>query len=154
MPNAAVIDIWVHATTAPVGYGGWCFVVRDGDRWTGAAGGATRTDAEAMVLSGLAAALEHAAGAPAGDLLIHLVDPRVLEAGETHPALRGAIAQALARWPGAPKAIGLRTHNKADALIKFLAAWADFARDKAKTRGAFSSPIPRLNIAKFVQDAI
>jgi hypothetical protein len=140
---------------APVGYGGWSYVVRDGERWTGAAGGATRTDVEAMVLSGLAAALDRAVDAPRdARLVIHLVDPGVLEPAESHPALRQRLAMALVRWPAAPAVLDLRAQPNAAAQIKFLAAWADFARDKAKTRGAFSAAIPKPNIAKFIQDAI
>ena len=30
----------------------------------------------------------------------------------------------------------------------FVAAWADFARDRAKDKGAFKSPIPKSNLAK------
>jgi hypothetical protein len=30
----------------------------------------------------------------------------------------------------------------------FTAAWAEFARDRAKDRGAFSAPIPKSNLAK------
>ena len=155
MPQPPVIDIWIHGACAAGGYGGWSYVVREGDQWRGAAGAATRTDAEAMVLTALSTVLEVVADAPASARLsLHLADPAILEASDTQAILRARLAKGLARWPAGPTVIDARKAANPKAWSDFLGSWADFARDKAKTRGAFSAPIPKLNIAKFAQDAI
>jgi len=97
------IDIWIHGACAAGGYGGWSYVIRDGDQWRGAAGGATRTDVEAMVLTGLASALEALAETPpTARVSLHLADPAMLEASDTQAALRARLAKALARRPAGP----------------------------------------------------
>lgn len=156
MPASAnTTNVWIHAACAAGGYGGWSYVIRAGDQWRGAAGGATRTDGEAMALTGLLAALEAPAEARGGaSLTLHLPDPRLLEAAPEHPELRARLAKALAGWPARPEVVDAARTPQAAAWRAFLGSWADFARDRAKTRGAFSAPIPKLNIAKFVQDAI
>ena len=149
------IDVWSHGACAGGGYGGWSYVIRDGDEWRGAAGGATRTDSEAMALTGLLNALDSLADAPkAARFALHLVDPLLLAGSELHPELTLRLDKIGEARPGKLKFIAARKTANADAWTPFLASWAEFARDKAKTRGAFSAPIPKLNIAKLAQDAI
>ncbi len=42
----------------------------------------------------------------------------------------------------------VRTQQTPGAPSAFAAAWAELARDKAKTKGPFLSPIPKVNLAK------
>jgi ribonuclease HI len=153
--SANTTDVWIHGACAGGGYGGWSYVVREGEQWRGAAGGATRTDAEAMALTGLVAAIEALGEASkAGQLALHLTDVAMLNGSDTHPELARRLAKRLADRSGALKVVEAKTAANAAAWTAFLASWADFARDRAKTRGAFSAPIPKLNVAKFAQDAI
>ena len=108
-----------------------------------------------MALTGLLAALDSLAAAPKGaQLALHLVDPLLLAGSELHPELSRRLDKIGADRPGKLKLIAARKTAKAADWAVFLSSWAEFARDKAKTRGAFSAPIPKLNIAKVVQDAI
>jgi len=155
MSQALAIEIWIHGACAAGGYGGWSYVIRADNQWRGVAGGATRTDAETMALTGLAAALDAVKGEPRGAALrLHLSDPSLLEPADTNAALRAGVTKALAGWAAPPAILDSRRAANARAWSDFLSSWADFARDKAKARGAFSAPIPKLNIAKFAHDAI
>jgi ribonuclease HI len=159
--TASSIEIWIHGACTGSGYGGWSYVVLGAEAARGMAGGATRTDLERMELEGVAAALEGLSDASrSGGLTLHLASPLLIAAlaspvaDQTNPALRARIAKALAGWPGKPAIIDARRAPNAKAWADFLGSWAEFARDKAKLRGGFSAAIPKLNIAKFVQDAI
>ena len=152
---ANTTEVWIHGACAGGGYGGWSYVIREGEQWRGVAGGATRTDAEAMALTGLLSALESPGEAPkGGQLVLHLADVAMLNGSNAHPELARRLAKVLADRPGKLKVAEARKAANAKAWSEFLSSWADFARDKAKTRGAFSAVIPKPNIAKFVQDAI
>ena len=152
---ANIIEVWTHGGCAGGGYGGWSYVIREGDEWRGVAGGATRTDAEAMALTGLLAALDTLAAAPKGARFeLHFVDPMLLAGSELHLELSRRLDKIGEDRPGKLKIVPARKSANADDWASFLSSWAEFARDKAKARGAFSAPIPKLNIAKFVQDAI
>jgi ribonuclease HI len=155
------IEVWVHGACSASGYGGWSYVVRGAAAARGMAGGATRTDVERMELEGLAAALEGLGEAPrSAGLTLHLASPLLMAAlaapaaDQANPVLRARIAKVLAGWPGKPTIVDARRAPNAKAWADFLGSWAEFARDRAKLRGGFSAAIPKLNIAKFVQDAI
>ena len=151
-----LVRIWLeaaHHTTFRIG--GWAFVRLDAGEVSGAAGGARRIDLERTSLAALAAAL---AGLPQGAIVeLQTSSPLLLaipgriaaaEAGDNPPTdhldLWAQAATALHRVrlvsrfaepaPGTPTA--------------FAAAWADFARDRAKNKGAFTAAIPKPNLAK------
>lgn len=146
------VQLWIAAGhDAAHRNGGWAFV-RAGSDVTGIAGGDRRTTRERMILSGFLAALKDvpadaalAVVAPRADALVlhQLVKPPADPPTEDLD-LRAILTQALAgrAWtlaigdPAGPTPIG------------FAIAWADLARDKAKTGGAFTSAIPKTNLAK------
>lgn len=140
MTEAATIELWLYADCVAGGYGGWAWVVAAAEGLAGAAGGDRRTSAEAMWDAVLAASLARLAKAPRTTRLI-------LRADDGNGRIAGGL-----------RAAGFGSVVVADAKVAdqvaFLRAWADFARDKAKVRGAFSAPIPRLNLAKFAGGAI
>ncbi len=57
-------------------------------------------------------------------------------------------AQASKVLGGAPVTI-VRTSNAAGGPSRFAGAWAELARDKSKSKGAFASPIPKVNLTRF-----
>lgn len=133
--------------------GGWAYVRRDPDgALSGHAGGERRITAERTALRGLIAALKDArrpvrlrTAAP----LVVAIPARIAaaRAGEAPPVedldLWAQVMTALAAGPvefvAAPA--GDRTHG-------FAAAWAELGRDRAKDKGAFTSAIPKPNLAK------
>ena len=56
-------------------------------------------------------------------------------------------AQATAALAAAPVAI-VRVARTAGEPSAFAAAWAELARDKAKAKGLFASPIPKVNLTR------
>jgi ribonuclease HI len=146
--------LWIAGAQAPGGYGGWAWVaVADGEA-RGAAGGARRTTARAMALTGLVDGLADLT-AP---LEIHTTDPalKAFEAlrsagwktaqGEplADPELWDALAAAVDKAGGPRFTPGHREGGT------FADAWAAFALDVARTKGTFSSPIPKPNLKTFV----
>ena len=135
--------------------GGWAYVRADAGVLTGFAGGERQTTAERTCLAGLAAALRDLPAGASVDLAASSPDvlaiPRRLaaaEAGEDPPAdnldLWAQVQTALRR-----AAVTLRRADPAPRTPSaFTAAWADFARDRAKDKGAFTAPIPKVNLAK------
>jgi ribonuclease HI len=150
------VRIWLEvAYHTAFRIGGWAFVRLDAGKVGGAAGGERRIDPERASLAALAAAL---AGLPQGARVeLHTSSPLVL-------AIPGRIAAAeaggdpptehLDLWAQAATAlrrVRLVTHAAElvpDTPTAFAAAWADFARDRAKDKGAFTAAIPKANLAK------
>jgi hypothetical protein len=114
------ITLWIHALCDRAGYGGWAYVLDEGGRHSGAAGGARGVTAEAMLGAALGQALP--------------------KAGTTRPlTVRSNLV------PEAPAA-GL-SFIRADH--PFLKAWADEGQKQGKTRGTFSAAIPKPNFKGF-----
>jgi hypothetical protein len=146
------LKIWIAASHDPgLGVGGWAFV-RDGAAPSGFAGGDRRTTRTRMALAGFAAALKDV---PAGEGLnvvapepdarvLHALLKPPLAALEDNPDLRAALAKALSArsWT---LAVG---DPKGATPAAFATAWADLARDKARSGGAFTAAIPKANLAK------
>ena len=148
------IRIWVEISHQPAfRAGGWAFVRAEGRALTGAAGG-ERTSAEATAVEGLLAALAD------------LPSKASVEISSSAKAVAGA-----ARWLaqieaggeasaadlalGAQLSVALKARpirfltcvNQPRTPTAFAAAWAELARDKAKTR-PFRAAIPKANLAK------
>jgi hypothetical protein len=118
---------------------------------SGAAGGWRRTTAWAAAIEALAAAL----GAGSGPVVIVTANPKVAAlVGALRAAVppEGLIAKELAAWERLVKAAAGRPLGfepaTAGAQRDFAAAWAELARERAKARGDFQSPIPKPNLAK------
>lgn len=152
----APVRIWLEiAHHGAFRIGGWAFVrLRDG-AVSGAAGGARRLDLERTALRAIAAALSGLA--PGDPVELHTSSPAALaipgriagaETGEAPPTEDlelWAKAAAALRRPGlvvSPASAAPRTPTA------FAAAWADLACDRAKTKGEFTAPIPKHNLAK------
>lgn len=150
---SAPVRIWLEISHhAAFRVGGWAWVRADGASVSGHAGGDRAADAERTALAGLIAALDRGPSPGPAELhtasdLVAAVPARIkaAQAGEDPPAgnldlwarattLLAAAPVTIVKTPGAPGA--------------FAAAWADFARDKAKDRGRFAAPIPKMNLAK------
>jgi hypothetical protein len=150
------VRLWIAGAEAAGGYGGWAYaVVRDGEA-AGVAGGARRTRGIAMALTGLAQALAGlSSDERAAPLHIHSADPLLaafvdlraagwktaqgegLEAPELWQAAAAALDKQAGGWSFSPGAA---------AGTEFAQAWAVFALDIARTKGTFSSPIPKPNL--------
>ncbi len=141
------------------GYGGWSFVRRmEGasgpEAIKGAAGGERRTSAARMSLIALTEALASLSDQSANAAVtLYFQDPAL--ATELVSA-DGAYATAEPEaWASARAAVAARpvlnlTPLPANApAAGFLAAWADFGLDTAKTRGSFKAAIPKPNLLKF-----
>jgi len=105
-----------------------------------------------MALAAFVAALKDVASGEALSVVAPEADARVLHALLKPPAtpplddldLRALLAKALAgrTWK-------LAVGDPAGATpVAFAAAWADLARDKARSGGAFAATIPKANLAK------
>jgi hypothetical protein len=143
------VHLWVAGAEAAGGYGGWGYALVRGDEASGVAGGARRTTATAMALTGLIHALE--AMTPdqrAAPLVIHAQQlaglkgsAEALEPPELWAAAEAALGKLSGGWSLAPG------HA---AGGEFALAWAAFALDIARGKGAFSSPIPKPNMKTLV----
>ncbi|WP_374571698.1 hypothetical protein [Phenylobacterium sp.] len=152
----APIRIWLALSHhAAFRCGGWAFVRAADGAVTGVAGGERNLTGERIELAGLAAALETL---PAGaEAVLHTLSVRILRSaaaiagtatGEQAPS---EDLDLWARIVTAAKGRSLRlvcAEAGAGTPLAFAAAWAEFARDKAKAAGAFASPIPKTNLAK------
>ncbi|MES2897666.1 MAG: hypothetical protein V4759_16710 [Pseudomonadota bacterium] len=133
--------------------GGWAHLRQTSEGLAGAAGGARHITPERTALAGLAAALKDL---PPGDLLLHSDCPIVL--GTIRAVILGEAADPpeadLDLWAQVQTALKARTVTFVRAPVTpntpqaFAAAWAELARDKAKTHGPFTHPIPKPNLAK------
>ena len=147
------LRIWIAAAHDPAHRnGGWSYVRADIGGPTGWAGGDRRTRRARMALAGfLAAVRDVAAGTPLA-VVAPEPDARVLYSLLKPPAqppeddvdLRASLATALA---GRAWTLAVGDPNGATPAA-FAAAWAALASDKAKMSGAFTSAIPRANLAK------
>ncbi|HTI67130.1 MAG TPA: hypothetical protein VL460_06245 [Caulobacteraceae bacterium] len=153
-------DLWIAGAEAAGGYGGWGYAVVRGAEAVGTAGGARRTTGIAMALTGLADALAGFTPAQrAAPLQVHSAD-RLLAAfkalraaGWKTPA--GEPLPAPDLWQAAALALDKQTGGwsftpGAAAGTEFAQAWAVFALDIARTKGTFSSPIPKPNLKTLV----
>lgn len=141
------------------GYGGWAFVRRaEGasgpDAIRGAAGGERRTSAALMSLTALIEALAGLSDLPADTAVtLRFADPALAaELVSTEGAYATAEPEA---WAAARAAVAARPLLTLAPLATttpacgFLAAWADFGLNTAKTRGSFKAAIPKPNLLKF-----
>jgi ribonuclease HI len=155
-----MIDLWIAGAQAAGGYGGWGYAVLTSGEAVGTAGGARRTTGPAMALTGLAHALS--AFTPqqrAAPLRIHAADP-LLAAFKTLRAAgwktpQGEPLDAPELWEIAATALdkqagGWSFTPGAAAGTEFAQAWAVFALDIARTKGTFSSAIPKPNLKTLV----
>jgi len=148
-----LIRIWVeidHQSTHRAG--GWAYLMAEGSARLGAAGGERSAGAERIAMAGLTAALS--AAPPGASVLVHSASPALLAisarlaASDSEPALVD-----LDLWAPLTKALsGRRVRFVAEKAGPrtpgaFAAAWAEMARDKAKTK-PFSAVIPQANLAK------
>lgn len=156
----AAVTVWIASLCRPdPGYGGWAYVRKmDGETGAaaikGAAGGERRTSGAKMSLLALTEALESLTDLPA-DVRVTL---RFLDAdlaGEL-VATDGAYATAEPdAWAAARAAVASRPvldlipSSPSQASNGFLAAWAEFGLDTAKSRGSFKAAIPKPNLLKF-----
>ena len=150
------VRIWLevaHHTAFRIG--GWAFVRLDAGEVSGSAGGERRIDVERTSLAAIAAAL---AGVPQGAIVeLQTSSPLLLaipgriaaaEAGDNPPTenldLWAQAATALRRL----QLVSRSAEPASGTPTAFAAAWADFARDRAKNKGAFTASIPKQNLAK------
>ena len=156
----AAVTVWIASLCRPdPGYGGWAYVRKmDGETGAaaikGAAGGERRTSGAKMSLLALTEALESLTDLPA-DVRVTL---RFLDAdlaGEL-VATDGAYAMTEPEaWAAARAAVASRPvldlvpSSPSQASNGFLAAWAEFGLDTAKSRGSFKAAIPKPNLLKF-----
>ena len=150
------IRIWLEISHhAAFRAGGWAWVRADGVSVSGHAGGDKRIDPERTALAALIAALGQTPGPRPLQLhtasdLVAAIPTRIkaAEAGETPPAENLDLwAKATIALAAGPVTV-VRTLRAPGSPSAFAAAWAEFARDRAKDRGPFTSPIPKSNLAK------
>jgi ribonuclease HI len=149
------IRIWIEVSHhAAFRSGGWAFVRAEGRALAGAAGGERTGSPERIAIAGLLAALQDLP--PVADVEVHST-ARVIAAAARRVAEVEAGAEApaddLDLW--ARLSTALKTHRVGFAATAsqprtptaFAAAWAELARDKAKTT-PFRATIPKVNLAK------
>jgi hypothetical protein len=132
--------------------GGWAFLRHDGKELRGMAGGARTIDAERHALAAFNDALAEIPDGTAVDLasaspLLLAIPGRIqkAKAGDDPPT------ENLDLWAKATTNLGRLTITlrRADGQpATFTAAWAERARDLARSKGAFASAIPKPNLAK------
>jgi len=135
--------------------GGWAYVRQAGGQLSGAAGGERRTSAARSELAGLAVAL---ADLPAeADVVLHTSSARLAGAGASVAGTAAgddAPSEDLDLWARIVAAARgrsvrfVRVQADPKSPMAFCAAWAELAREKAKMKGDFTSPIPKPNLAK------
>ena len=147
------IRIWVEIDHQPTHRaGGWAYLLAEGSARLGAAGGERSAGPERIALAGLVAALK---AAPArASVIVHsaspalLAVPKRLAAADTEPP-----SADLDLWAPLSQALATRQVRFAAATAAprspgaFAAAWAELARDKAKTK-PFGAVIPKANLMK------
>jgi hypothetical protein len=152
--SAPPLRIWIEIDhQAAFRSGGWAYVLAEGSVLTGAAGGERAATPQAIALSGLVEALR---AAPAGAAIeVSSASPAVLAAARLAigPAPAEPPTEDLPLWAQLATALKGRAARFAPAAAAprtptaFAAAWAELARDKAKTR-PFKAAIPKVNLAK------
>jgi hypothetical protein len=148
------VRLWLEISHhGPFRVGGWAVLQADGAEAIGVAGGERSVDLERAALLGLLAALKRL---PAGrgailrtsSEVVASVPARLKATGEEAPAANLDLwAQAMTALAVAPLRLE-RVVGSAGNPSAFAAAWAELARERAKDRGGFSSPIPKSNLAK------
>jgi hypothetical protein len=149
------IRIWVEISHQPAfRAGGWAFVRAEGRVLTGAAGGDRLASPDAVALAGLLAAL---ADLPAKAPVEVLSSARPVAGAACRlaeiQAGGEALPEELALWAQLSVMLAARPAHFTVAAAQprtptaFAAAWAELARDKAKTR-PFKAAIPKVNLAK------
>jgi hypothetical protein len=151
---ADIFRIWIEINHhAAFRSGGWAYVVAEGSALTGAAGGERAGSAERIALAGLVEALK---GVPAGARIEVLsASPSVIAAYRRLTALvaEEPPGEDLELWAQLSTALKGRPVRFAPAAsaprtpTAFAAAWAELARDKAKT-SPFRAAIPKTNLSK------
>ena len=157
------IRLWICSTHhTAFRCGGWASVRSLDGQLTGAAGGERNTTAARMALAGLAAGLADLPTLKASQA------PQTIAMETNSPALAAfstILATLAATSDNAPEAdldlwariiTGAKARRvaltlvriKPETAIAFVAAWADLAMDRGKTRGAFAMAIPRINLAR------
>jgi ribonuclease HI len=150
---SANIRIWVEISHQPAfRAGGWAYVLAEGGARLGAAGGERSAVDERIALAGLVEALKATPQGASVD--VHSASPAVsalpkrLATADADPpsgdldlwaALSTALASRQVRF--AP------TANQPRTPTAFAVAWAELARDKAKTK-PFRAVIPKTNLEK------
>jgi hypothetical protein len=150
-----IIRIWVEIShSAAFRAGGWAFVRAEGRALSGAVGGERTASADRIALEGLLAALGDLPSTAAIEVLS--ATPRLAAIGRALAELEAggeAAAEELPLWAQLGAALKARPVRFAAAVNQlrtptaFATAWADLARDKAKTR-PFRAAIPKTNLAK------
>jgi ribonuclease HI len=158
----APVCIWLEvAHHQAFRIGGWAFVRLEAGAVSGTAGGERRIDLARTGLAALVAALRDLK--PGASVELHTSSPEVLaiprriagaDMGENPPTdnldLWAQAAATLRRLD-----VHMRPAELAPRSVSaFAAAWADLAHDRAKDKGAFSSAIPKPNLAKLGADAL
>lgn len=150
--------IWICAAFYPVyRCGGWAYVRVAEGQVNGVAGGERNTTASRTALAGLVASLRGLA--PGVDVEIITTSSELTRfagvlAGVGSPSQAAEPEDDLDLWAQIMTASAGRRLTLSHAPLKpgtpcaFAAAWADLGRDKAKASGAFSSAIPKPNLAK------
>jgi hypothetical protein len=146
------IHIWTCAAFHPAyRCGGWASVRSVQGQRTGAAGGERNTTAGRIALMGLAWALSDL---PPGVTALHIHTTSQALAPLADPSQTALPDEDRDLWARIRTAsVGRRlilAHTPAQpgTPTAFAAAWAELARDKAKTGGAFTAAIPKANLAK------
>jgi hypothetical protein len=151
------VNVWTAAAYhGAFRCGGWAYVREGAPELAGAAGGDRNTTLERVAFAGLAAALKTLPKA-ATPVKVHTPHTELvglspyLSAGASPDELS---AEVKAAWLTILQLAAARPIEIAygppqmKTPIAFVLAWADLARDKAKTSGHFISPIPKPNLAK------
>jgi ribonuclease HI len=153
---SASIRIWLEvAHDANFRIGGWAFVRMNAGEVRGTAGGARRIDLERTSLTAIAAALADLAQGAGVELQtssspVLAIPDRITaaEAGENAPGENHDLwAQAITALRRV-RLVASRAELAPGGPAAFAAAWADFALDRAKNKGAFTAVIPKSNLAK------
>ena len=152
------IRIWVEIDHQSVHRaGGWAYVLAEGGARNGAAGGERSAGPERIALAGVVAALK--AAPPGADLIVRSASPAVLALPKRLAAAdREPPSSDLDLWAPLTQAMAARqvrfdpdtTAPRTPAA--FAAAWAELARDKAKTK-PFGAVIPKANLLKLTLPA-
>lgn len=161
------ITLWTDGVcTDSRGFGGWAYVRTWRGEARGVAGGERQAVTARMELTAVVRALAELEGMPAAAPVTVCSDSAlvitgaaslaawkaagwVTDTGEpvAHRDLWEKIAGVVLARPVTFTRVTATPSGKEPA--GFVAAWSDFAREKCKAAGAFTSPIPKPNLAKF-----
>ena len=152
----APVIIWLEiAHHAAFRIGGWAYVRLNAGVVSGTAGGERQTDPERSALTAISAALGILP--PGSAVELHTSSPLVLatprrigaaEAGEDPPNDNLDLWAKVSVVLGRVDLVVRRAQPTPGGTSAFAAAWADFAQGRARARGLFSAPIPKVNLAK------